>query len=138
MTKLERLEDLAISQGVEIVYLQLPGVDGLCLGKTIFLSPNLTYRRRLVVLAEELAHFQYTVGDITAQDTTDKRKAELQARRQSYETIVPFEDIIELLKSGEYLSEIADLYELPEEYISEALAWYQTKHPEILQQPKAV
>ena len=131
MTKLEQLEALAISQGAEIVNMQLPGVDGLCMGKTIFLSPGLTYRRRIAVLAEELAHLQYTVGDITSQNTVDKRKAELLARRKSYEAIVPFEDIIEMLKAGEYLSDVAELYELPEDYIFEALTWYQTKHPDI-------
>ena len=129
MTNLERLEDHAISQGAEIIYMQLPNVDGLCIGKTIFISPNLTEHQKFAVLSEELAHMQYTVGDISSQDTVEKRKSEYFARQKAYEVTIPFDSVIALLKAGEYLSDIAERFELPEDYISEALAWYQTKRP---------
>ena len=116
---------------VNIVELSLQ-CEGFCCENYIFINRGLTYKEKNCILAEEIAHYLYTAGDITDQNDTAKRKAELFARRKAYEEIVPFENVVSLLRAGEQIYDIAELYDLPEQYLREALGWYVTQNEKIM------
>ena len=88
--------------GVIVKEFKLRTVDGKCYGNRIAINSSLTQEEKACVLAEELSHYLFTVGDITDQTNPSNRKQELIARRKSYEKLVTPEDIINSILSVSY------------------------------------
>ncbi len=70
-------------------------LKGLCRGDVIYLNPNQSSEQLVGTLGEEIAHYLTTVGDITAQDTNEKRKQEQKARDLGATLVVSPADYIE-------------------------------------------
>ena len=115
--------------GVIVKEFKLRTVDGKCYGNRIAINSSLTQEEKACVLAEELSHYLFTVGDITDQTNPSNRKQELKARRWSYEKIVTPEGIINSILSG--IDNIYDLSEnlnVTEEFLIECIKHYKRKY----------
>lgn len=81
------------------------------------------------ILAEEIGHFHKTVGNIVNQELIDNKKQEQIARRWAFEKLVPLEGIISASKAGiRNRFELADHLDIVEDFLEEALQYYQRKH----------
>ena len=81
------------------------------------------------VLAEELGHYQTSVGRILKQSDTENQKQELKAREWAYDHQVGLTGIIDCYKAGcQTISEMAEYLEVTEEFLREALERYRQKY----------
>ncbi|SDW08144.1 Domain of uncharacterised function (DUF955) [Listeria ivanovii subsp. londoniensis] len=104
-------------------------LPGLYLNGVILINKNQSSIEKGCILAEELMHYKYTVGNITKQETIMDKKQELFARRKGYEAMVPLEDIITCFYLGlrEYF-EVADFLEVTEEFLRNTVTHYAEKY----------
>ena len=107
ITLLEGLEQRAYDLGIIVEYCSWAVLKSqyLCpkdetLPPLILLPKHVSEMDKVMLLAEEIAHHHLTVGDISAEDTVDKRKQEQLARRASYMEILPPEKIKEAVTLG--------------------------------------
>lgn len=103
---------------------------GLCKGNKIGISKNIDCQaEKRCVLAEEIAHSVYTVGDILDQGDEQAAKQEYFARTRSYELLMPFENLIRAyLKHEHEPYEIAAELNVTEEVLREALSYFASKY----------
>ena len=127
MTAYESRVAAAEDLNVNIVEMPING-KGYCCNNYIFIRNDLSEAEKNCTLAEEIAHYLYSSGDIIDQSSVVNRKAELYARRKAYQDAVPFEDIVSLLRAGEQLYDIAEIYDFTEEFLRAALEWYISKY----------
>lgn len=79
-------------------------------------------------LAEELGHHHRSTGIIVEQATVSQRKSEAVGRAWSFEKVLPAQELTGALCSGTCtLWELAELFNLPEGFIHDAIAHYQRK-----------
>lgn len=91
----------ADKMGLKVKEFDLKTKDGFCKGNRIAIDKKLiTDTKKKCVLAEEIAHYKLTVGDITDQSKIENRKHELKARRYSYKYLIEPIDIIYAFKKG--------------------------------------
>ncbi|ORI05563.1 ImmA/IrrE family metallo-endopeptidase [Mammaliicoccus sciuri] len=103
--------------------------DGIYDNGVILIDKTLSNARKLEVLAEELAHHKLTAGDITDQEIFNNRKFENYARRYSMELIISLDGIISACLHGVHnLYEMAEYFEVTEEYIKYTLRHYKAKY----------
>lgn len=76
------------------------GLSGLYRDNVILINKHLTYYEKHCVLAEELGHYETTVGDITNLTEIRNRKLELVARTWGYEKIVSLDSLIDCFTKG--------------------------------------
>ena len=104
-------------------------LSGLWLGDMILINRNLPITSKLETLAEELAHNELTYGNIVDQSNFNHRKFEGYARRLAYEKLVPLKDIVKAFLQGIHnLYELADFFEVTEQFIKDCLKHYKMKH----------
>lgn len=127
MTAYESRAAAAEDLKIDIVEMQMNG-KGYFYDGCIFIRSDLSDAEKNCILAEEIAHYLYTAGDITNQNDISKRKLEFYARRKAYEAAVPFEQIVSLLRAGEQICDIAEIYDFTEEFLRDALNWYISKY----------
>lgn len=131
MDRYERLVDYADKMGLEIVEKHFKSsAKGLCKGNKIGISKGIeTNTEKRCVLAEEMAHSFFTVGDIL--DTRDPAamRQEMVARRAAYEYLVPMQDLIDACLCCSH-----DLYDVPDylgvtyEFLQNTLNHYSHKY----------
>lgn len=81
------------------------------------------------VLAEELGHCKYNIGDILDQRDISNLKQEKLARRWSYRKLVPLRKIIDAFEEGILNRfEFAEFADVTEEFLQEALDYYRDKY----------
>lgn len=115
--------------GVIVKEFKLRTVDGKCYGNRIAINSSLTQEEKACVLAEELSHYLFTVGDITDQTNPSNRKHELIARRKSYEKLVTPEDLINSILSGvDAIYDLAEKLDVTEEVLIECIKHYKRKY----------
>ena len=115
--------------GVIVKEFKLRTVDGKCYGNRIAINSSLTQEEKACVLAEELSHYLFTVGDITDQTNPSNRKQELIARRKSYEKLVTPEDIINSILSGvDAIYDLSEKLDVTEEILIECINHYKRKY----------
>ena len=84
-------------------------------------------------MAEELSHYYITVGDITDQAITKNRKKEYKAKARllSYDKKIGLLGIIKAYESGCLnLYEMAEFWDVTEEFLDETLMCYKNKYGE--------
>ena len=115
--------------GIIVKEFKLRTVDGKCYGNRIAINSSLTQEEKACVLAEELSHYIFTVGDITDQTNHNNRKQESIARRKSYEKLVTPETIITSILSGIYdIYDLAEKLDVTEEILIECINHYKRKY----------
>ncbi|EOH75808.1 MULTISPECIES: ImmA/IrrE family metallo-endopeptidase [Enterococcus] len=98
MDKAEKL--MADFQGINYVFdPSMPdGQKGLYIDNHVYLNPRQTSEELTDTVAEEIAHYLTSSGDIISQDTKEKRKQEQKARDLGSTLIVTPQDIIHCYK----------------------------------------
>ena len=104
-------------------------LSGIWLGDMILINRNLPITNKLETLAEELAHNELSHGNILDQNSFINRKFENYARRLAYEKLISLKDLIDAYLQGiNNLYELANFFEVTEQFILETLEHYKQKH----------
>lgn len=131
MSNYENLISIAHNNGIKVVESDL-GIDkafGKCIGNLIIINNRVDEYERFCVLAEELGHFNLTVGDITNQSNFNNIKQELIARRWSYEKLISPEDIINAILSGiDNIYDLSESLNVTEDFLIQSIEHYKKKY----------
>lgn len=132
MNSLERLEDEACRDGIEIVNCRFnsPRIKGLYCDKTIGLNLDInTSAEKTCVLAEELGHHHTSIGDILDMTDIGNRKQERQARLWGYNKLIGLSGLIKAYEAGcQNCFEMAEYLGVTDEYLCECLEVYRDKY----------
>lgn len=101
---------------------------GFCLDGDVYINDLLSNKEKYQWLQEEIAHHDYTVGDIVRENTSDKRHQEHLARSKAMEKTVPLDGLIYCYNHhiGEP-QDIADHFGVTVRYLYEAINNYREK-----------
>ena len=137
MNTLEHLEQEAADKNIDVIYYSFESdrIKGLCGDRTIALSKRLkAYKEKACVLAEEIAHHDLNVGDITDQSVGNNRWQEHKARMMSYDRMVGLRGLINCFEAGDRnLYEMADRLDVPEWFLKEVIEGYRLRYGEGVQ-----
>ena len=101
MNKYEILLDEANDKGLIVKEKSLQSSDGRIKGNRIAIRKDLkTTAEKACVLAEELGHYETTVGDILEMSSSWNRKQERQARLNGYNRMIGVFGIIRAYEAG--------------------------------------
>ena len=130
MNKYEILLDEANDKGLIVKEKSLQSSDGRIKGNRIAIRKDLkTTAEKACVLAEELGHYETTVGDILEMSSSWNRKQERQARLNGYNRMIGVFGIIRAYEAGcQDQHEIADFLNVTEEYLLECIECYRDKY----------
>ena len=107
----------------------VPGLKGLYVDGNIAIDKSMTTTEKACVLAEELGHHYTSVGNILDLSDVQNRKQELRARLWGYNNKVGLLGIIQAYKHRcQNLTEMADLLDVTEQFLAEALEQYRRKY----------
>ena len=136
MNTLERLEETAFSEGVDVLYYPFDSerIRGLYSDGVIAVNSQVqTTAEKACIMAEELGHHYTSHGDILDLSCTENRKQEYRARIWAYKELLTADGLISAFKAGcRNRYEIAEYLDLTEAFIDEGLAYYRTRYPESL------
>lgn len=118
---------------LNILYKVMPDhLPGLTIANDVYISETESNTRKYEVLQEEIAHYETTVGDITAGDTRDKRKQENKARSIAMARTVTLDDLIYCYYHNLWSpDELADYCNVEVEYLYKAIENYRIKYGEV-------
>lgn len=95
----------------------------------ILLNADLTQNKYHSVLAEEIGHYETTVGDIIDLTNIQNKKLEIIARRWGYKKIVTLDDLIECYEK--YITTVEEIcahLEIVPEFLEECLVHYRQQY----------
>lgn len=105
------------------------GLKGLYSDGRILIERKMSNAEKACVLAEEIGHHYTSTGNILDQSDVRNRKQELIARIWAYQRLIPLKSLI---KANDYgirnQYELANLLEVTEEFLAEALSYYKAKY----------
>lgn len=102
---------------------------GLCKGNKIGISKDLDTIEKRCILAEEVSHGLYTVGNILDQNDQQNRKQEYFARKKALECLVPLSEIVRAYNAGlQAPHEMAEYLEVTEQILKDAMAHHERKN----------
>ena len=127
-----QLDEKLMAEYSQLTYIDDPMMPekqkGWIDGTTIYLNPKQTYKQRNSTVAEEIAHYLTSEGDISKQDTNEKRKQERKARDIGATILVTPGDIIDCFEAGCIsVWECAEHLQITEETFKDAIKWYSRK-----------
>lgn len=131
MTSYEELLQTADDEGIEVIEFTFKSdIKGLYSDNCIAISRKLnTTKEKKCVLAEELGHYYTSEGNIIDLKNITNRKQEKQARKWSFEKLLPLKSIINASFAGcTNLYELSEYLDITEECLKEALVYYQGKY----------
>ena len=100
-------------------------LKGFCKGNIIYLNPKQSSEELSGTLAEEIAHYLTSVGDITLLDTNEKRKQEQKARDLGATMVVSPADYIDCFNQRlSTMWECAEYLGITVETLNEATSVY--------------
>ncbi|EHD0796314.1 toxin [Staphylococcus pseudintermedius] len=102
---------------------------GIFANGAILIDKDLSNFQKHAVLAEEIAHYKYTYGNILDQSNMLNKKLELFARRKAYESVITLQGLIDAYNNGiSNIHEMADFFEVNLSFVQECLNHYQMKY----------
>ncbi len=122
---------LAEEEGIEVNEYELPErIRGLYFENSIAINKKIkTEKEKRCVLAEELGHFYFTIGDILDLKIESNRKQEIRARNWAINKLTPFEKVLEAYELGHKTPyEMAEYLDVTEDFMKEAILYYQKKY----------
>ncbi|MEA4972952.1 MAG: ImmA/IrrE family metallo-endopeptidase [Candidatus Metalachnospira sp.] len=131
MTKYEKLIEYANDRNISIVETYFESDSkGLCIGRdTIAIKKELKDCEKICILAEELGHYNTSVGDIVDQKNSNNQKQEKIARKWAVNKLIKIEKLIDAVKHGcDSLFEIADFLDVTEEFLIESIDIFRQKY----------
>ena len=88
-----------------------------------------TTKEKTCVLAEEIGHYETTVGNILNQRITENRKQEFQARMYAYNKLIGIQGLIDCYEYGcTNIHEMSEYLDVTERFVSDALEAYEQKY----------
>ncbi|HEC2150328.1 TPA: ImmA/IrrE family metallo-endopeptidase [Staphylococcus delphini] len=103
--------------------------SGLYINGQIFIKNDISTYQKHEVLAEEIAHYKISAGNILDQSNMLNRKLELKARRLANESVITLQGLIDAYHNGiSNIHEMADFFEVNLDFIQECLKHYQMKY----------
>lgn len=108
-------------------------LDGLCVGRTIFINANKPAQIQAQALAEEFAHQETSIGNIINLNALENSKQECKARRISYESIIPLKSLIKAYWQSTNEYELADNLDVTNEFLEDALNYYKSKFDGVIE-----
>lgn len=107
-------------------------LKGLYVENNIVINTNIEKNaEKKCVLAEELGHHYTTTGNILDQTDLNNRRQELRAREWGYKKLVTPNKIIKGIQDGaQNLYEMANMLDITEDFLNDALSYYINKHGE--------
>lgn len=131
MNDYEKLVQFAHNLGIEVVEKHFKSnAKGLCKGNKIGISKDIERNEeKLCVLAEEIAHSLFTVGNILDQNNVFNVKQEEFAKRKAYEALLPLSALVDA-----YFQQFSSVYEMAEylgvteSFLNSSLRHYQRKY----------
>lgn len=127
----EQVVQAIYDEDIEIIEFDFRGgIKGLYSDNTIGIRSDIkTNIEKKCVLAEELGHHYITTGNITDLKSVCNRKQERQARKWSYEKLVPLTSLIKASYSGcTNIYELAEYLDVTEIFLKDALQHYLNKY----------
>lgn len=107
----------------------LPISKGRIKGKRIAIRKGMLEIEKKCILAEELGHYNTTVGNILDQSTFTNRKQERNARIWAYDKLIGITGLINAYKANcKSLYEIAEYLDVTEPFLLEAIGTYKQKY----------
>lgn len=132
MTELEQLENEAYEDSVDVIRYPFKSkrIRGLYCDRIVALNNALdTDTEKKCILAEELGHYNTTVGNILDQSTFTNRKQERNARIWAYDKLIGITGLINAYKADcKSLYEIAEYLDVTEPFLLEAIGTYKQKY----------
>lgn len=102
---------------------------GLYSDNTIWINRNLHTAEKTCILAEEIGHYETSVGDILDQKDVSNAKQEGKARAWAYDKLIPIEELKRAFDTGcRATYEIADYLDVDEGFLKNSLDHYTSKH----------
>lgn len=125
---LQKADDIGLSV-VENVPFE-SHAKGLICGDCIGLNQNIeTTAEKACVLAEEVGHYETSVGNILNMSDSWKRKQERQARLYGYNQMIGLIGIVNAYEAGcSAPHEMAEFLNVTEEYLLECIECYREKY----------
>ena len=98
--------------------------EGLYCDNVVWISNRLPESRRVCILAEEIGHYETTVGDILDQRDMNNARQELRARKWAYNKLLSVDMIIAAASKGHTEPyDMAEYLGIDEEFLREYLAY---------------
>lgn len=98
--------------------------EGLYCDNVIWINDRLPESRRVCILAEEIGHYETTVGDILDQRDLNNARQELRARKWAYNKLLSVGMIIDAASKGHTeVYDMAEYLDVDEEFLREYLAY---------------
>ncbi len=111
--------------------------EGLYGDDTIWINKELPEQRKACILAEELGHYETSVGNILDLNDLNNAKQERAARLWAYNKLIPLEHIKEACRNGcTDIYEIAEYLDIDEAFLRESIICYESKYGDIWQEEK--
>lgn len=126
----EKLLKEAAHRGIDIYEEPMkPKIKGLYCDNIIWINRfTPTLKEKACILAEELGHYYTSAGNILDQTKTENRKQERCARAWAYKRLIPLSSIVQAYQEGiRNRYEFAEYLDVTEEFLDDALKWYQEK-----------
>ncbi len=125
----EKLLNECTASGITVKDKKMHGHDGLWYENRIAIRKGLSEKEKICVLAEELGHYHLTHGNILDLSNTSNQKQEHKARIYSYDKLIGIQGIINAYRHRcANLYEMAEFLNVTEEFLSDALNYYHSKH----------
>ncbi|MCU5745871.1 ImmA/IrrE family metallo-endopeptidase [Staphylococcus sp. SQ8-PEA] len=129
MSKYEQLlienQHIKIKDTVKLPY----GYKGFYSDQVILIDDSLTEYKKHETLAEEIAHYKITAGNILDQSDVLNKKLELKARRLAYASVITLQGIINAFDYGvENIHDLALYFEVSQEFVLNTINHYKQKY----------
>lgn len=130
MDRYETMKDYAEEHGLSVEEKPLKYNDGRIRGNKVLIRSDIPTRiQKAAVLCEEIGHYETAVGNILDQSVTANRKQELRGRIWAYNRLIGLTGIIKAYRSGcRNRYEMAELLEVPEDVLQDALDYYHSRY----------
>lgn len=109
--------------------LQNTGRYGLYSKGHILIEQRMNDKSKKVVIMEEYLHSKHTIGNILDESDIRNKKQENFVRRKNYELLFSWKSIVTAFNMGfTYYHDVAEYFDLPEDFIREAVEHYKSTH----------
>lgn len=105
------------------------GLSGLISDNNVYVNNTLPFEHIYATLAEEIDHYETSVGNIIDYTKYINMKQEIRARRWGYKKLVPFDKLVDFVSGEETVHnyDLAEEFGVPGEYINEVVNMYRTE-----------
>ena len=130
MSGYDRMLMICDDIGLDVQEKPLQAHDGMICGRHIAIRKDIrTRKQKSEVLAEELAHFALTAGNILDQSDENNQRQERKARDLAFDIKIGLDGLVSAYKAGcRSFNELAEYFDCTDEYLSSAIERYHQKY----------